>query len=113
MAEPRRWEFPGGKIEPGEQPQQALKREIREELELEIDVGPWLGQGQSVVNGRRIELDVYLASATAGHLQLKEHSDHGWFQADELSLLDWAEADIPIVPRLAEFLTRGTHSDVS
>ncbi len=82
MAEPLKWEFPGGKPEPGEDARAALAREIREELALEIAVGEWLGRGTSVVTGRVIELDVYAATPVAGEVRLAEHADWGWFAAD-------------------------------
>ncbi len=104
MAEPLKWEFPGGKPEPGEDARAALAREIREELALEIAVGEWLGRGTSVVTGRVIELDVYAATPVAGEVRLAEHADWGWFAADEIAALDWAAADVPVLEALLERL---------
>ena len=108
MSEPLKWEFPGGKPEPGEDARAALAREIREELAIEITVGEWLGRGTSVVDGRRIELDVYLAALASGEVELAEHADFGWFTADEIASLDWAAADVPVLGALARELFRAS-----
>jgi 8-oxo-dGTP diphosphatase len=91
------WEFPGGKVEPDEQPEAALVREIREELGIEIEVGAWLGRGTAQDLGREIVLDVYAAHRVSGALAATEHAEIAWLSADELEQLDWAEADVPIV----------------
>jgi len=105
MSQPGLWEFPGGKVEPGEGPRSALEREIREELGLEIEVGEALGRGSADDGERRIELEVYLATATGGELRLAEHERCGWFCAEELADLSWPEADLPIVPVLERVLS--------
>ena len=66
MTLPGRWEFPGGKVERGERPARALAREIREELELEIEVGDWLGRGELRADGRAVVLDVYVRARRPG-----------------------------------------------
>ena len=104
MAEPLKWEFPGGKIEPGEDPRQALVREIREELDLEIGVGSWLGRGTHAGGGRIIELDVYAAAIVGGEIRLAEHRQVGWFRAADIDRLDWAAADRPVLPALRRVL---------
>lgn len=100
-----RWEFPGGKVELGEDPKKALAREIAEELGVKIEVGAWLGRGEAVAaNGRQIWLDVYLATLEEGEISLTDHQAIRWISAAEIGELDWAAADLPILPRLAEEL---------
>lgn len=106
MTHALKWEFPGGKIEPGESPAEALRRELREELGLEIAVGDHLGQGVGHLGDRTILLDVYESEWVGGELTLSEHHEYGWFGADEVSSLDWPEADRPILPALEARLLR-------
>ncbi len=96
-----KWEFPGGKVERGETPQEALARELREELGIEVEVGAYLGCGQ-VEQQRphevvRIVLEVYAARLVAGEPQCREHQALTWLTAEALSGVDWAAADRPIV----------------
>ena len=100
-----KWEFPGGKVEPGEEPRAALVREIREELCLEIELGAWLGRGEHRDGRRAIDLDVFAATIVSGTLRLREHRRHGWFRAEEIDALDWAAADRPVLPVLKRFLS--------
>lgn len=104
MSLPGAWEFPGGKVEDDESPYQALAREIREELGLDIAVGRRLGIGTATISTRNIELSVYAASPRGGELALLEHSEVRWLEAGELSRLAWAEADVPVVPAVVRWL---------
>ncbi|PSL06392.1 (deoxy)nucleoside triphosphate pyrophosphohydrolase [Cecembia rubra] len=101
MSLPLKWEFPGGKIEDGESPEQSLIREIKEELNLEIEI---LREFQSYThdynNGKVIELIPFLARHIGGDLELKEHKQVIWKEIGNLKKLDWAEADIPILEDL-------------
>ncbi len=92
------WEFPGGKVEPGETEEQAAVREIREELDLEIKVGASLGPAVDI--SERYRLHVYLATIVAGEPVLREHAELRWFAADELDESEWLAPDRPFVREL-------------
>ena len=95
-----KYEFPGGKLEDGENEEDALKREISEELNLEIDVA----EKFLVVTHEYLDFDLtmhsYLCKANTEKLVLKEHIDAKWLYKNELIELDWAAADLPIVSKL-------------
>ncbi|HEY6727139.1 MAG TPA: (deoxy)nucleoside triphosphate pyrophosphohydrolase [Polyangiaceae bacterium] len=93
-----RWEFPGGKVEPGEAPHAALVRELTEELGVQVLVGEWLGRGEATSGDVHIALDIFEGSLTNGEPQAIEHRQLRWCSADELGSLHWADADIPVVP---------------
>jgi 8-oxo-dGTP diphosphatase len=101
---PGKWEFPGGKVEPGESPTAALTREIAEELGLEISVGRFLASGTATVGARVISLDVYAATIIAGTVSLREHAQVVWANADDLPKYDWAEADVPCLGPVTDWL---------
>lgn len=105
MSSPGKWEFPGGKVQAGETPTQALRREIFEELSLKIKVGTFLGNG-TVTTGRQytLSLDVYAATIQGGALHLAEHSASKWVGSADFANYDWSEADRPILDRVGEFL---------
>ena len=94
---PGRWEFPGGKIEPGETARHALEREIAEELGCTVDVGAELTTTTHAYDFGEVTLTTYWCTLTSGALQLREHADVRWLPTQELESLDWAPADIPAV----------------
>ena len=97
MKLPLKWEFPGGKIEAGESEQECLKREIKEELNIEIQIIKKLTPSSYHYPEISIELIPFIAKQTGGELKLNEHSDYKYCERKELLNLDWAEADVPIV----------------
>ena len=107
MSMPGKWEFPGGKLEYGERPEESLVREIEEELAVQVKVGASVGVGTSIHNGRLIELEVFICNLVSGEPEPREHAKLAWVTADELATLDWADADIPIAQRLAEMMREG------
>ena len=102
-----RWEFPGGKVEPGETDQQALARECGEELGVRVSVGERVGPDVPLANGRAV-LRVFAVTLLNGDRPSPlEHSAMRWLAADELDSVPWLPADRPIVRRLASVLGEG------
>lgn len=97
-----KWEFPGGKIEAGESHQEALIREIKEELSADIEVLDYITTVQHQYNTFHITMHVYNTTIINGQLLLSEHVAHKWAKKNELLELDWADADIPVVRILTE-----------
>lgn len=99
------WEFPGGKIEMGESAKEALIREIKEELAVDIEIIDYINEHTYRYDFGVVSLKVYTAKILAGSVTLIEHSDKKWLEAQELVDLNWAPVDIPAVKILAKQLT--------
>lgn len=101
-----RWEFPGGKVEPGESPAEALVREVREELDCTIEVTGWL-DGE-VALGTAYVLRVAVARLVSGDPDPVEHDEVRWLLADELESVDWLDGDRPFLAGLPAALAAPT-----
>lgn len=94
------WEFPGGKVELGETPQEALKREIMEELETEIKVGDLIETIEYDYPTFHLSMDCFWAEIVKGDLVLREHEAAKWLTKEQLGSVDWLPADLGLVEKV-------------
>lgn len=96
------WEFPGGKVELGESPEQALVREIKEELNIAVSVGKFLGEEEYTYPTKSIRLRVYWTETKQNEVQLTEHDAFKWCLPEEINVQELSEADRPFVKEILQ-----------
>jgi len=97
MSLPLKWEFPGGKIDPGESPEECLRRELVEEMGIHVSVGKSLPPNTHHYPTFTVTLHPFVCSIQSGEIVLHEHAAVTWLPPDELHILDWAEVDVPVI----------------
>ena len=98
------WEFPGGKIEPGETPQEALKREILEELDTIVSVGPSAGRIEYDYPAFHLSMDCFWCEVAEGELKLLEAEEARWLTKETLYDVEWLPADITIIKEIEKHM---------
>ncbi len=105
------WEFPGGKIEAGETPQGALRREIMEELDIEISVGELIETVEYDYSNFHLSMDCFWCKIVSGELVLKEAEDAKWLTKDTLNSVEWLPADIMLIEKIRDRLQEPAMQD--
>ena len=98
------WEFPGGKIEPGETPEEAIVREIKEELDTEVEVIELLDTVEYDYPNFHLSMGCFICKIKSGDLVLKEHEDAKWLTKDTLGSVEWLPADMGLVREIEKYL---------
>ena len=98
------WEFPGGKVEVGEKPEEALVREIKEELDTEIEVGELLDTVEYDYPKFHLSMDCFICKVKSGDLVLKEHEAAKWLTKETLESVEWLPADLGLVEKIKKYM---------
>lgn len=98
------WEFPGGKVESGESPEDALRREIREELEVDVNVGDLIETIEYDYPAFHLSMKCFACTIAGGSLHLLEHEAAKWLTAMQLGSVDWLPADVTLIPKIEKML---------
>lgn len=98
------WEFPGGKMEAGETPQEALRREIREELDADIEIGPFLDTVEWDYPAFHLTMHCFICTLVSESLHLNEHEAASWLTGETLNSVKWLPADEGLIPKITAIL---------
>ena len=98
------WEFPGGKLEPGETPQEGLRREIREELDAEIEVGRLLDTVEWDYPAFHLTMHCFICTLLSESMHLNEHEDAAWLTEETLNSVKWLPADEELIQKITDIL---------